>query len=95
MTNTLNYCLTLTREAYDELTAQERAGILFDLDTELRDGISTEETFERWLMCGVPDGCMTAEHVQEAMDTESMEWEEFEEYILLAKECFEEDEKLE
>lgn len=93
MTNTLNHCLTLTRETYDELTTQERADILFNLDIELRDGISNEEIFERWLMCGVPDGCMTVEHVQESMDTESMEWEEFEEYILLAKECFEEDEE--
>lgn len=93
MTNTLNYCLTLTRETYDELTAQERAGILFDLDIELRDGISNEEIFERWLMCGVPDGCETVEAVMDAMDPGEMEWEEFEEYILLAKECFEEDEE--
>ena len=34
---------------------------------------------------------MTAEHVQEMMDTESMAWEEFEEYILLAASCFEMD----
>jgi len=93
MTNTLDYCLTLTREIYDELTAQERANILFNLDTELRDGVNTEEVFERWLMCGVPDGCETVEAVMDAMDPDEMEWEEFEEYILLAKECFEEDEE--
>lgn len=93
MTNTLNYCLTLTRETYDELTFQERAAILFGLDTELRNGISTEEVFERWLMCGVPDGCETVDDVMDAMDPDEMEWEEFEEYILLAKECFEEDEE--
>ena len=89
MTNTLNHCLTLTRETYDELTAQERADLLFGLDAELRDGISTEEVFERWLMCGVPDGCETVEDVMDAMDPDEMEWEAFEEYILLAKECFE------
>lgn len=95
MTNSINYYLCLPREAYEELNARERAEVLFTLDLELRKGISCEEIFERWLMCGVPDGCMTVEHVQETMDTESMEWEEFEEYILLAKDCFEEDEELE
>lgn len=97
MTNTINP--TTLRIIYDNLSAEARATILFTLDTELRNGISNEEIFERWLMCGVPDGCMTAEHVQETMDTESMEWEEFEEYILLAASCFEmdneEDEELE
>lgn len=87
MTNTINS--TTLRVIYDNLSAEARATILFTLDTELRNGISNEEVFERWLMCGVPDGCMTAEHVQETMDTESMEWEEFEEYILLAASCFE------
>ena len=87
MTNTIN--ATTLRIIYDNLSAEARATILFTLDTELRNGISDEEVFERWLMCGVPDGCMTAEHVQETMETESMEWEEFEEYILLAASCFE------
>ena len=89
MTNTINP--TTLRIIYDNLSAEARATILFTLDTELRNGISDEEIFERWLMCGVPDGCMTAEHVQETMDTESMTWEEFEEYILLAASCFEMD----
>lgn len=89
MTNTIN--ASTLRIIYDNLSAEARATILFTLDTELRNGISNEEIFERWLMCGVPDGCMTAEHVQETMDTESMEWEEFEEYILLAASCFEMD----
>ena len=89
MTNTINS--TTLRIIYDNLSAEARATILFILDTELRNGISDEEIFERWLMCGVPDGCMTAEHVQETMDTESMTWEEFEEYILLAASCFEMD----
>lgn len=89
MTNTINP--TTLRIIYDNLSAEARATILFTLDTELRNGISNEEIFERWLMCGVPDGCMTAEHVQEYMDTESMAWEEFEEYILLAASCFEMD----
>ena len=82
---------TTLRIIYDNLSAEARATNLFILDTELRNGISDEEIFERWLMCGVPDGCMTAEHVQETMDTESMTWEEFEEYILLAASCFEMD----
>lgn len=89
MTNTIN--ATTLRIIYDNLSAEARATILFTLDTELRNGISNEEIFERWLMCGVPDGCMTAEHVQEMMDTENMTWEEFEEYILLAASCFEMD----
>ena len=89
MTNTINS--TTLRIIYDNLSAEARATILFTLDTELRNGISDEEVFERWLMCGVPDGCMTAEHVQETMDTENMTWEEFEEYILLAASCFEMD----
>lgn len=89
MTNTINS--TTLRVIYDNLSAKARATILFILDTELRNNISDEEVFERWLMCGVPDGCMTAEHVQETMDTESMTWEEFEEYILLAASCFEMD----
>lgn len=89
MTNTIND--TTLRVIYDNLSAEARATILFILDTELRNNISDEEVFERWLMCGVPDGCMTAEHVQETMDTESMTWEEFEEYILLAASCFEMD----
>ena len=89
MTNTINS--TTLRIIYDNLSAEARATILFTLDTELRNGINNEEIFERWLMCGVPDGCMTAEHVQEMMDTESMAWEEFEEYILLAASCFEMD----
>ena len=89
MTNTINP--TTLRIIYDNLSAEARATILFTLDTELRNGISNEEIFERWLMCGVPDGCMTAEHVQETMDTENMTWEEFEEYILLAASCFEMD----
>lgn len=89
MTNTINP--TTLRIIYDNLSAEARATILFTLDTELRNGISDEEVFERWLMCGVPDGCMTAEHVQETMNTEYMEWEEFEEYILLAASCFEMD----
>lgn len=97
MTNTINS--TTLRTIYDNLSAEARATILFTLDTELRNNISDEEVFERWLMCGVPDGCMTAEHVQETMDTENMTWEEFEEYILLAASCFEmdneEDEELE
>ena len=89
MTNTINS--TTLRTIYDNLSAESRATILHILDTELRNGISDEEVFERWLMCGVSDGCMTAEHVQETMDTESMTWEEFEEYILLAASCFEMD----
>lgn len=89
MTNTINS--TTLRIIYDNLSAEARATILFTLDTELRNGISNEEIFERWLMCGMPDGCMTAEHVQEMMDTENMTWEEFEEYILLAASCFEMD----
>ena len=89
MTNTINS--TTLRIIYDNLSAEARATILFILDTELRNGISDEEVFERWLMCGVPDDCMTAEHVQETMGTEYMEWEEFEEYILLAASCFEMD----
>ena len=89
MTNTINS--TTLRTIYDNLSAEARATILYTLDTELRNGISDEEVFERWLMCGVPDGCMTAEHVQETMDTENMAWEEFEEYILLAASCFEMD----
>ena len=97
MTNTINP--TTLRIIYDNLSAEARATILFTLDTELRNGISNEEIFERWLMCGVPDGCMTAEHVQEMMETEYMDWEEFEGYILLAASCFEmdneEDEELE
>ena len=89
MTNTINP--TTLRVIYDNLSAEARATILFTLDTELRNGISNEEIFERWLMCGVPDGCMTVKNVQEYMDTESMAWEEFEEYILLAASCFEMD----
>lgn len=89
MTNTIN--TTTLRVIYDNLSAEARATILFTLDTELRNSISDEEVFERWLVCGVPDGCMTIEHVQETMDTESMTWEEFEEYILLAASCFEMD----
>ena len=89
MTNTINP--TTLHIIYDNMSAEARAEILFTLDTELRNGISNEEIFERWLMCGVPDGCMTAEHVQETMDTESMTWEGFEEYILLAASCFEMD----
>ena len=93
MTNSINYYLCLPREAYEELNAHERAEILFTLDLELRKDISNEEIFERWLMCGVPDGCETVEAVMDAMDPGEMEWEEFEEYILLAKDCFEEDEE--
>ena len=89
MTNTINP--TTLRIIYDNLSAEARATILFTLDTELRNGISDEEIFERWLMCGVPDGCMTVKNVQEYMDTESMAWDEFEEYILLAASCFEMD----
>ena len=89
MTNTINS--TTLRIIYDNLSAEARATILFTLDTELRNGINNEEIFERWLMCGVPDGCMTVKNVQEYMDTESMAWEEFEEYILLAASCFEMD----
>ena len=89
MTNTINP--TTLRIIYDNLSAEARATILFTLDTELRNGINNEEIFERWLMCGVPDGCMTVKNVQEYMDTESMAWEEFEEYILLAASCFEMD----
>ena len=93
MTNTINHYISLTREDYEELTAEERADILYNLDMELRNNISCEEIFERWLMCGVPDGCETIEAVMDAMDPGEMEWEEFEEYILLAKDCFEEDEE--
>ena len=89
MTNTINP--TTLCSIYDNLSAEARATILFTLDTELRNGISNEEIFERWLMCGVPDGCMTVKNIQEYMDTESMTWEEFEEYILLAASCFEMD----
>lgn len=89
MIDTINS--TTLRIIYDNLSAKARATILHTFDTELRNNISDEEVFERWLMCGVPDGCMTVEHVQETMDTESMEWEEFEEYIILAASCFEMD----
>lgn len=82
---------TTLRTIYDNLSAESRATILFTLDTELRNGISDEEVFERWLTCGVPDGCETVEAVMETMNTEEMEWEEFEEYILLAASCFEMD----
>lgn len=89
MTNTINS--TTLRTIYDNLSAESRATILFILDTELRNNISDEEVFERWLMCGVPDGCETVEAVTDAMNLEEMEWEEFEEYILLAASCFEMD----
>ena len=89
MTNTINS--NTLRIIYDNLSAESRATILFILDIELRNNISNEEIFERWLMCGVPDGCMTVKNVQEYMDTENMTWEEFEEYILLAASCFEMD----
>lgn len=82
---------TTLRTIYDNLSAEARATILFTLDTELRNGISDEEVFERWLTCGVPDGCETVGAVMETMNTEEMEWEEFEEYILLAASCFEMD----
>ena len=89
MINTINS--TTLRTIYDNLSADSRAAILYTLDTELRDSISDEEVFERWLQCGVPDGCETVEAVMDAMNTEEMEWEEFEEYILLAASCFEMD----
>lgn len=89
MTNIINS--NTLRLIYDNLSAESRATILFTLDVELRNNISDEEVFERWLQCGVPDGCMTVKNVQEYMDTENMEWEEFEEYILLAASCFEMD----
>ena len=89
MTNTINS--TTLRTIYDNLSAESRATILFILDIELRNNISDEEVFERWLMFGVPDGCMTVKNVQEYMNTENMTWEEFEEYILLAASCFEMD----
>ena len=89
MTNTINS--TTLRTIYDNLSAESRATILFILDTELRNNISDEEVFERWLMCGVPDGCETVEAVADAMNPEEMKWEEFEEYILLAASCFEMD----
>lgn len=89
MTNTIND--TTLRVIYDNLSAEARATILFTLDTELRNGISNEEVFERWLMCGVPDGCETVEAVMDAMDPGEMEWEEFEKYVLLAASCFEMD----
>lgn len=97
MTNTIN--TTTLRIIYDNLSAEARATILFTLDTELRNNIGDEEVFERWLMCGVPDGCETVEAVMDAMNPEEMEWEEFEELVLLAASCFEmdneEDEELE
>lgn len=89
MTSTINSA-TL-RTIYDNLSAESRATILHILDTELRNNISDEEVFERWLQCGVPDGCETVEAVTDAMNLEEMEWEEFEEYILLAASCFEMD----
>ena len=89
MTNTINS--NTLRVIYDNLSADSRAAILYILDTELRNTISDEEVFERWLQCGVPDGCETIEAVADAMSPEGMEWEEFEEYILLAASCFEMD----
>lgn len=86
MTNT-----TALRALYDNLSAEARATILFTIDTELRNNISDEEVFERWLMCGIPDGCETAQAVMEAMETAEMEAEEFEDLLLLAASCFDED----
>lgn len=97
MTNTINS--TTLRVIYDNLCPTARASILHILDTELRNNINNEEVFERWLMCGVPDGCDSVRLVEETMNTEEMEYEEFEELILLAASCFEmnyeEDEELE
>ena len=89
MTNTINS--NTLRLIYDNLSAESRATILHILDAELRNNISDEEVFERWLMGGVPDGCETVEVVAEAMLPEDMEYNEFEEYILLAASCFEMD----
>lgn len=89
MTNTINS--NTLRLIYDNLFARSRAVILFELDKNLHANVADEEILERWLMCGVPDGCMTIEDVQETMNTEEMTWEEFEEYILLAASCFEMD----
>lgn len=89
MTNTINS--NTLRTIYNNLSAESRATILHILDTELRNNISDEEVFERWLMCGVPDGCETVEAVMEAMETAEMEAEEFEDLLLLAASCLEED----
>ena len=89
MTNTINS--NTLRLIYDNLSAESRATILHILDTELRNNISDEEVFERWLQCGVPDGCETVEAVADAMDPAEMTYEEFEEYVLLASSCFEMD----
>lgn len=89
MTNTINS--NTLRLIYDNLSAESRATILHILDAELRNNINDEEIFERWLMGGVPDGCETVEAVAEAMLPEDMEYNEFEEYILLAASCFEMD----
>lgn len=87
MTNTINS--TTLRIIYDNLSAEARATILHILDTELRNNINDEEVFERWLMCGVPDGCYSVQEVADAMNPEEMTYEEFEELILLAASCFE------
>lgn len=89
MTNTINP--HTLRIIYDNLSATGRATILHVLNTELAFSISDEEVFERWLMCGVPDGCDSVELVEETMNTEEMEYKEFEELILLAASCFEMD----
>lgn len=89
MINTINS--TTLRTIYDNLSADSRAAILYILDTELRNNISDEEVFERWLQCGVPDGCETIEAVADAMNPEEMGYEEFEKYALLAASCFEMD----
>lgn len=49
---------------------KDQAQLLKDMDRYLRDNVQDEEIFERWLMCGVPDGANDDDYIEIADSSE-------------------------
>lgn len=72
----------------DMLTKQQKATLLEEMDTYLRDNLACEDSIEPWLMCGVPDGSLGDDFLDFADDDEMIQdcLYEFVHCILLDKE---------
>lgn len=58
--------MTVSREEF----YNTRARLLKDMDKAVRDTVQTEEVFDMWLMCGVPDGADDTDFKEIAEDDE-------------------------
>jgi hypothetical protein len=77
----------------DDFTLEQKANLLEEMDTYLRDNLACEDSIEPWLMCGVPDGSKKDDFLEFAEDDEMIQdcLYEFVNCILLDKRLEEEE----